>query len=449
MVIAMRKYLNQQVPRYTSYPTAPHFQESVTAEVYADWLASLNPETALSLYFHIPFCAEMCWYCGCHTKVVRRYDPISNYVSALRDEIELVANHIPFKARVVSVHWGGGTPTMLTGNDFLLIMDKVREYYRLDSAAEIAVEIDPRTLDREKAQALARAGVTRASLGVQDFNAEVQAAINRIQPYERTADAIEDLKACGISRINFDLMYGLPHQTVEILLDSVDRAVALGPDRIALFGYAHVPWMRTHQRLIDEAALPDGDARHAQFEAASARLAACGYRRVGLDHFARDDDTMAEALKAGELHRNFQGYTVDPADALLGFGASSIGSLEQGYVQNLAPIKGYMEAVREGRLPIARGAAISDEDRLRRAVIERMMCDSAVDLALLSARYGRPKNHFDSELDQLREMEDDGLIRIHERNIELTEDGRSFVRSVCAVFDTYLGKGSARHSRAV
>lgn len=436
------------VPRYTSYPTAPHFHAGVTAADYRAWLGEIGEGDSLSLYLHIPFCAEMCWYCGCHTKVVRRYDPIADYLALLEREIDQVAAAIPGRPRIGQVHWGGGTPTMLSPNDFLRLTERLRRRFAFDAATEIDVEIDPRGLAMDKVSALAEAGVTRASLGVQDFNPAVQAAINRVQPYELTAGAVAALRAVGIAAINLDLMYGLPKQGIDDVLRTVDRAATLEPDRLAVFGYAHVPWMKRHQQMIAEADLPGPLERLEQAEATAGRLIAHGYRQIGLDHFARPDDPMTLALEAGELRRNFQGYTTDAADHLLGFGASAIGAPAQGYVQNAAPFHAYADAIGAGELAVARGLRLDAEDLLRRSIIERLMCDLAVDLDDMQAG-NRPQNDFAAELDALAPLADDGLIRLDGRQIAVTERGRPFVRVVCARFDGYLGAGEARHSRAV
>ena len=437
------------VPRYTSYPTAPHFHPGVTAADYRAWLGEVRDGDSLSLYLHVPFCAEMCWYCGCHTKVVRRYDPIADYLTLLEREIDLVAEAIPARPRISHVHWGGGTPTMLSPGDFLRLTERLRDRFAFDAASEMAVEIDPRGLTEDKVAALAAAGVTRASLGVQDFNPDVQAAINRLQPYGMTAEAVNALRAAGIEAINFDLMYGLPRQSLEDVLRTVDQAVALEPDRLAVFGYAHVPWMKRHQQMIDEAELPGPLERLEQAEAAAERLIAQGYRRIGLDHFARPDDSMTRALDAGELRRNFQGYTTDAADHLVGFGASAIGALPQGYLQNAVPFRAYAETIGSGELAVARGLRLDADDRLRRAVIERLMCDFAVDLDNLTMAEVGPQTDFATELEELAPLAEDGLIRLDGRRIAVTKRGQPFVRAVCARFDSYLGASEARHSRAV
>src|SRR5690606_4920320 len=339
-------------------------------------------------------------------------------------------------------HFGGGTPTILAPDDLRRLGERLRQHFALEKDAEVAVEIDPRRLTPETVEALAAIGVNRASLGVQDVNPEVQLAINRWQPFTVVERAVERLRAAGIRGINFDLMYGLPEQTTARVAASIDAVLTLRPARVALFGYAHVPWLKLHQRLSDEATLPDARARAAQFETAALRLQGAGYVAIGLDHFALPDDSLALAQRAGRLHRNFQGYTTDDAVALLGFGASAIGALPQGYVQNAVPIPQYRDALRSGRLATARGIRVSAEDRLRRSIIERLMCDFAVDLNGAAPDLA-------AELEALEPFCTDGLLTIDGGLIRVEPAGRPLVRTICAVFDAYLGRGLARHSRAV
>lgn len=440
---------DRRIPRYTSYPTAPHFHAGVTAETYLRWLAKIDPEMPLSLYFHVPFCHAMCWYCGCHTKVVRRYQPIADYASLLETEIGLVAAAIRGRAAVTHIHWGGGTPTILSSEDCVRVMEAVRQCFAVAPDAEIAVEIDPRTVTAATVAMLAKVGVNRASLGVQEFSATVQKAINRIQPFEMTARVVDRLRRNGIDAINVDLMYGLPFQTIADVRRSVDLVARLRPARVSIFGYAHVPWMKTHQKMIPDEALPDPSARFEQAAAGSARLLEYGYRRIGLDHFALPDDSMSQALDSGRLHRNFQGYTTDKADALIGFGASSIGALPEGYVQNSAPLHDYADAIKRGRPATVKGFVLSDEDRLRRAVIERLMCDLQVDLATMAGQYGRDDSHFSAEVQAIAPMVDDGIAECDGSRLRITERGRPLMRAVCAVFDRYLDNGAVRHSTAV
>jgi len=437
-----------RVPRYTSYPTAPHFHEDVTADNYAEWLRDLAPAEPLSLYFHIPFCAEMCWYCGCHTKIVKRYEPIRDYVNTLLDEVDLVAAALPARMTVGHLHWGGGSPSMLTGDDWQRTMDRLRRHFEIAPDAEVALELDPRTTTKTYVATLAEAGVNRVSIGVQDFHADVQRAINREQPFEVTRQVVDWLRGHGIENINLDLMYGLPFQTEARVLDMVDQAVMLAPTRIALFGYAHVPWMKRHQRLIDEAALPDIGARWRQAESAAGRLIEHGYRRVGLDHFARADDSLSQAQDEGRLGRNFQGYTSDAAETLLAFGASAIGALPSGYVQNTPSLKEYARHIDAGRFAVARGIALDRDDRMHRDIINALMCDLTVDLAEVSARHGRPKN-FDGIRERLLSMRDDDLVILDSDRVTVTERGRPLVRVVAAEFDAYLDRGGNRHSSAV
>jgi oxygen-independent coproporphyrinogen-3 oxidase len=437
----LAKY-DRPVPRYTSYPTAPHFHVGIGSDDYRSWLAELPSDARLSLYLHVPFCQELCWYCGCHTTVARRYQPVAEYQSLLLDELNLVYEALGGRRPVGHIHFGGGTPTMLAPDDLRDLGERLHDQFEVLADAEFAVEIDPRRLTRETVAALAAIGVNRASLGVQDVNPEVQRAINRWQPFAVVERAVDWLRAAGILGINFDLMYGLPQQTTDLVRASVDAALTLRPARLALFGYAHVPWMKRHQRLIDEASLPAGGERAAQFEVAATRLRQAGYVAIGIDHFALPDDSLAVALKEHRLHRNFQGYTTDDAAALLGFGASAIGGLPQGYVQNAVPLPQYREAIREGRLATARGIRLTEEDRRRRAIIERLMCDFVVDL-------NGSASELAAELEALGPFQADGLLALEDRLIRIKPEGRPLVRAICAVFDAYLERNLARHSRAV
>jgi oxygen-independent coproporphyrinogen-3 oxidase len=439
----------QRVPRYTSYPTAPHFNAGVGPDTYAAWLRAVPTTEALSLYLHVPFCAELCFYCGCHTTVARRYGPIAAYVALLEREIALVADQLGGRRPVTHIHWGGGTPTILSPDDLRKIAGALAARFDIRPKAEIAIEIDPRTLDPDRVETLAAIGVTRASLGVQDFNETVQRTVNRIQSYDTTARAADWLRQAGIAGLNIDLMYGLPFQTVDTVRQSVGEALRLDPDRIALFGYAHVPWMKRHQALLPEAHLPDSAERLAQMRAASDVIEGAGYVAIGLDHFARLDDPLAERQHEGNLHRNFQGYTTDEAKVLIGFGTSAIGTLPQGYVQNAPTTVAYRQALNAGRLATVRGVALTDEDRLRRAIIERLMCDLAVDLDGIAADYDRDARLFEHELDAIDALAADGLAVREGFRVVVPEEARPFIRNVCAVFDKYLAPDGARHSTAV
>jgi oxygen-independent coproporphyrinogen-3 oxidase len=440
----MENNLEKAVPRYTSYPTAPHFNSAVTAEVYGAWVDALSPEATLSLYLHVPFCRALCHYCGCHTKATLKQEPIEAYAARLAEEIVILANHAG-KRRVTHLHWGGGTPSILGGDWLKRLTDEMHRQLNLTELREHAIELDPRYLTRPLAQSLHDIGVNRASLGIQDFSPHVQRAAGRIQPFDLAENAVALLRAAGIGSINLDLMYGLPKQTVFDVQRTAALASSLKPQRVAVFGYAHVPWFKPQQRLIDRRDLPAAEERLAQAKAAHDTFIQLGYRPVGLDHFALPDDELVPAAFAGRLHRNFQGYTVDDADALLGLGASAISRLLQGFAQNAPDIGNYSRAVAAGCLATVRGIALTDDDRVRGRIIEQLMCDMAVDLSAA----GRADDDFSDALERLQPFADDGTLVIDGRHITVTEKGRPFVRLVASAFDAYLHRGPARHTAAV
>lgn len=443
---------DRPVPRYTSYPTAPHFTANVGNETYRRWLNETPADTRVSLYLHIPFCHEMCWYCGCNTRVVRRPEPIAAYVEGLIAEIDAVADTLPTRLTASHIHFGGGSPNTLAPDDLARLIHHLRDRFDIAPDAEIAVEIDPRTTTNTFIHAAATAGVTRASIGVQDLNPDVQQAVNRIQPYEQIANVATAFNEAGISDLNVDLMYGLPYQTEEKVARTVDKALQLEPNRVALFGYAHVPWMKKHMRLIDENMLPDAAQRWRQFETATDQLRKAGYVSIGMDHFARPGSSLAKAAETGRLHRNFQGYTIDGASALLGFGASAIGALPQGYIQNNPDVRGWRGAVAKEGLAAIRGRTLTNDDRVRRAIIERLMCDMAVDVGAVAKTFNGTSNDYTSAFDKLGGMVQDGLVEISGTSLRMTAAGQPLVRAAAATFDTYLNQASdatPRHARAV
>ena len=448
MIDATTALAEQAAPRYTSYPTAPQFNSAVGAELYGSWLSALPRHVTLSLYVHVPYCAQLCHYCGCHTKAVRQRDPIDSYADRLVDEMALVADRIG-GGKIVHLHWGGGTPSILGEERIADLFARINDGFEVAANCEHAIELDPRYLTHRLARALAGIGVNRVSMGVQDFAAHVQQAIGRIQPLEVVERGVLALREAGIEGINIDLMYGLPAQTVDDIRRSADLAVSLEPQRIAYFGYAHVPWLKTHQRLIDERLLPGALERLRQSQAAHETLVNAGYAAIGLDHFARGDDELAVAARAGRLHRNFQGYTTDRANALIGLGASAIGRFPEGFVQNASDVGGYARAVASGRLATARGIVLSADDRLRGRIIERIMCDFSADLDTAAGGESVRDNRFAAELDALSPLAAEGLVRLEGGRISVTEKGRPFVRLVAAAFDAYLAKARGRHSVAV
>jgi oxygen-independent coproporphyrinogen-3 oxidase len=445
----MTNMLERAVPRYTSYPTAPNFSAAVDANVYRSWLAGLPGEATLSLYLHVPFCRELCHYCGCHTKAMLRDEPIAAYAQRLVEEIALVASHAG-RRKVTHIHWGGGTPSILDADLLKFVTDELAHRFDLSAIREHAIELDPRYVTRSLLQALRDIGVNRASLGVQDFSAHVQQAAGRIQPFDTVKAAADMLNEFGIDRINIDLMYGLPKQTVADVRRTATLAHTLKPQRVAVFGYAHVPWFRPQQRLIDQSDLPSSQERLAQAQAAHETLVQFGYQPIGLDHYARPDDQLAPAASSGRLQRNFQGYTDDDADALVGLGASAISRLPQGFAQNAPAVGNYSRAIAEGKLATVKGIVLSDDDRLRGNIIERLMCDMAVDLDAIAGELNFDvANDFSDELESLQPFQENGSVLIDEHRIRITEQGRPYMRLVASVFDTYLARAKSRHSVAV
>jgi len=445
----MSNLLEKTVPRYTSYPTAPNFSAAVNAEVYRAWLEDLGSQATLSLYLHVPFCRELCNYCGCHTKATLRDEPINDYAERLIEEIALVADCTGHR-KVTHIHWGGGTPSILGADLLKRITEELWWHFDLGTIREHASELDPRYLTKQLAQVLRDIGVNRASLGVQDFSPHVQQAVGRIQPFETVKDAVDRLHDVGIDRINLDLMYGLPKQSVADVRQTASLAQRLQPQRIAVFGYAHVPWFRPQQRLIDEADLPTSQERLEQAEAAHETLVQFGYQPIGLDHYALPADELTPAAKSGRMTRNFQGYTDDDADALVGLGASSIGRLPQGFAQNEPAVGNYMRAIAAGKLATVRGIALSAEDRVRGHIIERLMCDMTVDLGAVSAESGFDiGTDFSQELESLQPFTENGTLVIEGHHLRITEKGRPYLRLVASAFDSYLKQSRSKHSVAV
>jgi oxygen-independent coproporphyrinogen III oxidase len=443
----LARYADARLPRYTSYPTAPHFSTEVGEAQYRSWLASL-PATDASLYLHVPFCRAMCWYCGCNTTVTARKAPMIRYLDCLRQEIGLVGRYSRQLLLVRHVHFGGGTPTLIPPEQLQLTMDRLHTHFRVSDDAEIAIEIDPRTFTGDMALTLGACGFNRASIGVQSFDLAVQQAINRLQSLEVTRTAVTRLRMNGVRAINFDLIYGLPKQTVQSCLDTVEQALTLRPDRFAVFGYAHVPSFKPHQRKIDGAALPHSEMRFAQSRAIAEAIVSAGYIEIGLDHFALPNDPLAKAAASGRVHRNFQGYTTDEAEVLIGLGASSIGRMPQGFVQNEVRIPEYERLIRQCRLPVARGYRFSGEDRMRSAIIERLMCDHRVDVGAVCRGFGADARELLTAI-PLEPLIADGLIEQDGACISIKPHARPLVRSIAAVFDAHLSSSEDRHSRAV
>jgi len=443
------QYARMAVPRYTSYPTAVQFHDGVGPGDYQSWLGKITPEKPISLYVHIPFCQSLCWYCGCNTTVPNSYDRVTKYLLALKTEIELVAENLGNKVTVSHLHFGGGTPSYLEPEHFEQLCALLKNSFNFLGNAEIAVEADPRTLSPEIIAAFSTSGISRVSLGVQDFNPKVQALINRIQSQDMVARCVTQLRVKNITGINFDLMYGLPGQSVETVKQTAVTAAGMRPDRIAVFGYAHVPWFKKHQRVIRTELLPDIEQRMEQADIIAQTLQENGYIRIGFDHFAVPEDPLAIAQTQGKLRRNFQGYTTDIAETLVGFGASSISTTTQGYCQNSPHPGQYISKLEDRKFATIRGLALSDEDKLRRDAINTLMCHYSLDLARVCLSNHEPCNALDDSLSALRALEHDGLVQLEDRMVTVTPKGRRFIRNIAACFDQYLEADNQKHSLAV
>ncbi|MCP5405031.1 MAG: oxygen-independent coproporphyrinogen III oxidase [Pseudomonadaceae bacterium] len=443
----VEKY-DRPVPRYTSYPTAAQFQDNISPNIVDSWLKSLYPEQSLSLYVHLPFCPSLCSYCGCNMRVTHSQSLMQGYLAALRDEITMVMAKLPARMAVSTLHLGGGTPTYYAAEDLSSLFKFIGQYVVFTPGAEISLEVDPRRFTRTQAAHLKKAGVNRVSLGVQDTNSHVQKAIGRNQTLEQTVQAFQMLHDEGIEAINTDLIYGLPLQTPESIAQTACDVANLRPSRLALYGYAHVPWMKRHQRLLEPHGLPDGPERMALFMAAREVFIQNGYIPVGIDHFALPDDPLVLAAARGELHRNFMGYTTDTAKTLLGFGVSAISSYPQGYVQNTTSIKDYLHQVRQKALPIWKGLQLTELDKCSAEIIEKLLCQFQVDIAEVAGMHSLQPSHIKVHTLNLHQMMSDGLVvGDTEDKIIITERGKPFARIVASCFDGYLRQSELRHSR--
>lgn len=437
------KYAERNAPRYTSYPTAPHFVGDVDGDVFRRWLGELEERATLSLYLHTPYCRQMCWYCGCHAFAAKRDEPIADFVEALVAEIDLVAAATTPRD-VREIHWGGGTPNILSATQFQAVSALLADRFDLQGLERHAVEIDPRLLTKAQTEAFAAAGVNRVSLGVQDLDERVQHAIGRIQPIDVVERAAGLLREAGVDALSFDLMYGLPGQTVESVTRTAERAAALKPARFSVFGYAHVPWFKSRQKLMDEAALPGTELRLELADAIRAALERTGYVAIGYDHFALPDDSIAVAARSGSLGRNFQGFVESACDALIGLGPSAISTLPQGYAQNEPEIGAWMSRISGGAFATKRGRALTLDDVTRRDLIMRLLCEFQVDLEDFGGGAA-----FANELRYLQPLARDGLVRIDGTRLCVPDAARPFARLVAEAFDAYRNEGQARHSKAV
>ncbi len=437
-------------PRYTSYPTADRFNEAFDAMMHAAWLerrhiGAITPP--LSLYVHLPFCENICYYCACNKIITRDHGRAATYLDYLEREVAMQAEHLGANRRISQLHFGGGTPTFLSDEELSRLVAMLRSHFKFDPAGEYAIELDPRSLRPGTVPLLAELGFNRASLGVQDFDPDVQRAVNRIQPQEQTEQAIAAVRAAGFKSVSVDLIYGLPRQNVESFGRTLDRVLALRPDRVALYGYAHLPSRFKPQRRILDADMPTGETKIAIFTLALERLSQAGYVHIGLDHFALPDDELTNALRSGTLHRNFQGYTTQSDCDLLALGVSGISKIGPTYSQNVRTLEEYYDCIDQGRIPVMRGIELTADDLLRRSVIMALMCQGKVSIESIEISHLiNFREYFAGELQDLDEFVQMDLVEIEDHWITVTPRGRLFARAVCMVFDRYLRGERARMS---
>jgi oxygen-independent coproporphyrinogen-3 oxidase len=442
----IRKY-DRPGPRYTSYPTAVEFKEAFGPAEYEAHLARADRQRApLSIYVHLPFCREMCRFCGCNVVATHDRSRADAYLDQLEKEVALVAARLPGRREASQLHWGGGTPTFLDERQLTRCHEILARHFTFTKDAEKAVEIDPAITTRSQIETLAKLGFNRISMGVQDFDAKVQEVVGRIQGEKETADLVQAARDNGFRGVNLDLIYGLPYQTPETWSSTLERILAIHPDRMAVFGFAYVPWAKPHQRLLPQEALPRTEQRVELFLGAVEAFTKAGYRLIGLDHFALETDELAKAQEGGYLYRNFQGYTIRPAPDTVAFGISSISDIGGAYVQNVHKLKEWGEKVDAGVLPVERGAPMSDDDVMRRFVINRVMCLLRLDLREVEEKFGQAsRDAIEQDLRAgVKELQDDGLVTFDGQRLEVTPLGQLLVRNVAMLFDAYLKKGGTK-----
>ncbi|WP_339113549.1 oxygen-independent coproporphyrinogen III oxidase [Thioclava sp. GXIMD2076] len=436
-----------RVPRYTSYPTAPHFNADVGPQTFSSWIEAIPAGSAISLYMHVPFCRRLCWFCACRTQGTQSAEPVQAYSKVLLRELKMLKERLAPGVTLSRLHWGGGTPTLMPAGMIARLAEATFEAVPLAEGAEFSVEIDPCEIDAARLDALAGAGMNRASIGVQDFDPEIQKIIGREQSFEETARAVEMIRARGIASLNADILFGLPRQTPEKISASVQKLLSLAPDRVALYGYAHVPWMARRQNMLPSDELPTPEERLDLFDRAAILFRADGYHAIGIDHFALPADGLAVAQRTGRLRRNFQGYTDDQAEVLVGLGASAISRFPQGYAQNAPATGKYVGAIREGRFSTARGHKLSSEDQLRARIIEALMCDFELKTDELIRTH-------DVSLAQLSQMlgqcaaEFEDCVEMTPSGLRIPEKGRPLTRLIARHFDAY-DLSRAGHSSAI
>ena len=436
-----------RVPRYTSYPTAPQFSSELRGNTLTSWVQQIRPNSEVSLYLHVPFCRRLCWFCACRTQGTSSDAPVLAYIDSLRMELELLRAILPDGVRLSRLHWGGGTPTLMPAAQMRELAALVFDIAPMAEGGEFSVEIDPNEIDAARLDALADAGMNRASIGVQDFDPEIQKIIGRDQSFEITKQTVDGLRARGIVSLNADILYGLPHQTPKRISDSVQKLLSLNPDRVALYGYAHVPWMARRQQMIPSETLPRPEERLELFDTARRLFMWDGYDEIGIDHFARPHDSMARAAAAGTLRRNFQGYTDDTSPVLIGLGASSISRFPQGYAQNAPATADWKKSVHAGQFATARGHVFTPADLWRGRAIEALMCDFAINRAELVEKLGADPAELDQLFDRVA-LKYGAFVKRTSAGLEIPAEGRPLTRMIATMFDEYA-MAKAGHSSAV
>jgi len=430
---------SRPAPRYTSYPTAVEFKDLSMEEILPFYKNSDKP---LSLYFHIPFCKSACYFCGCNVIYTSKEDKKVKYIEYLKKELDILKQHLDTSREVIQLHFGGGTPTFFSAEQLKEVLDLIHSYFpNFADDAENSIEIDPRFLTREQLQVLVDGGINRISFGVQDFNYETQKAVNRVQSYELTKNVVDMAREFGIKSINIDLIYGLPYQSFETFKKTLDIVKSLNPDRLAIFNYAHVPWMKKSMRKIDETTLPHPSEKLKILKYTIDFWENNGYKMVGMDHFAKPEDELFKALESGELHRNFQGYTTKGGADLIGIGVTSIGETDDAYIQNYKDLKNYEKAIDEGRLPTFRGIILNEEDKIRKRIIMEMMANFSFDIKRFENETGiNFFEKFEEEIKEMQEFVDDNLVEITPEKITVSKTGTMLIRNIVLPFDEYFKK---------
>ncbi|MBL0707536.1 MAG: oxygen-independent coproporphyrinogen III oxidase [Sulfurimonas sp.] len=429
-------------PRYTSYPTALEFSDAYGYDEYIKKLESQDSSRPLSLYFHLPFCRNACYFCGCNVVFTSKEDKMTRYMEYLKKELEILSGHLDCKREVIQMHFGGGTPTFFTAPQLQEIIENIKSHFvNFGDVAEISCEIDPRHINEEQMRVMSEAGFNRVSFGIQDFNEKVQVAVHRVQPYSITKDAMDLARKYNMHSVNTDLIYGLPYQTLETFKETLSLALTLDPDRFAVFNYAHVPWMKKTMRKIDETTLPLPDEKLQIMQYTIDFLTSHGYKMIGMDHFAKPKDELFKAIKKGELHRNFQGYTTKGGADLVGVGLTSIGEGIDSYNQNFKNMKLYEKAIDASRLPFERGVVLNEDDQIRQYVIMELMSNFKLDIKRFEKLFDVEfKTYFKDAIEALKPFEEDELLSMNDEMIECSETGTLLIRNIAMPFDAYMKK---------